>query len=156
MVLARNFPATKQQRRAAWRAAREVRELKNLPYTAPSIGQVLGAQMWRVRAENGRPLKGASRLRTILLSETAHLIWKEHGRRRIQEGSDPLKLPPPTAMRKRVLASLNARLRAEMLATNRIRYGKLALKADVVEATWWGVLANRHLLQDDWLRETGV
>jgi len=54
------------------------------------------------------------------------------------------------------LRTINRRLQMEMLQMEKSHYGSKALKSMLVEKTWWGVLRNQELLNDDWLKGTRV
>ncbi|PPQ71790.1 hypothetical protein CVT25_005499 [Psilocybe cyanescens] len=140
----------------AWKTAKELWAVRQLPWTEPSLGMILGANQIEVHTAQGTLLKGASRLLKILVSETAHLIWKTRCQWRITDGADFAKIKAPATIRKTWITAINKRLHYEMLATNRVRYGRKALKKDTVETTWWAVLADRNNLQEDWIRTTGV
>ncbi|KAF9552782.1 hypothetical protein CPC08DRAFT_789248, partial [Agrocybe pediades] len=98
----------------------------------------------------------ASRLYTIILTESAQLIWQRRCQWRISDESDPLKILPDDAIRVLSVKTINKRLRLECLLTDQRRYGKKALKKSIIENTWWPVLKGRRALQDDWTTDTGV
>jgi hypothetical protein len=79
-----------------------------------------------------------------------------HAKRRIR--IEPDKILSGDAIRTMWLRTINRRLQMEMLQTDKSHYGSKALKSTlpVVERTWWGVLRNQELLNDDWLKGTGV
>jgi hypothetical protein len=50
------------------------------------------------------------------------------------------KIPTEQKVRASWIRNLNSQLQLERLMTNKLRYGQKALKARLVEKTWWGVL----------------
>jgi len=148
-------PATGQAK--IWKLAEELWTLRGLPWTTPKFGTILGCGLAAYQSEEGnRELTGANRLYAILISESAHLIWRIRCKWKISEGAEPDKILSDDAVRTMWLKTINRRLQIEMLQTDKYRYGSKALKSTLVEKTWWGVLQNQELLNDDWLKGTGV
>jgi ribonuclease HI len=95
---------------------------------------------------------GTTRLFRILVSESAHLIWRIHCERVIQ-GKGPAS---QREIHNRWLKSINNRLGIDSAMTNVVKYGKNAIKKGLVLATWKKVLKNEDTLPKDWTWETGV
>jgi len=140
-----------------WKLAKELWSLRGLPWIAPRFGTILGCGLAAYQSERGNhKLTGANRLYAILVSESAHLIWRLRCKWKISEGAAPEKIPSDDAVKKMWLQNINRRLQLEMLQTDKLRYGRKALNSTLVEKTWWGVLRDQELLSDDWLKGTGV
>ncbi|KAF9553196.1 hypothetical protein CPC08DRAFT_243025 [Agrocybe pediades] len=141
-----------------WRLAEELWLLRGAAeWIRPTMGSILSSALADVRKTGGkRKLTGASRLYTILVTESAQLIWQRRCQWRVSDESDPLKILPDDAIRVLWVKTINKRLRLECLLTDQRKYGKKALKKSTVENTWWPVLKGRRALQDDWTTDTGV
>ncbi|KAJ7170943.1 hypothetical protein C8R43DRAFT_1150631, partial [Mycena crocata] len=88
----------------------------------------------------------------IIVSESAHLIWRLRCERVIQE-----KAPASNnEINNRWLKGINNRLRIDCELTNVIKYGKRSLKKEIVLKTWCKALKKESELPQDWTRETGV
>ncbi|KAF9552436.1 hypothetical protein CPC08DRAFT_674149, partial [Agrocybe pediades] len=150
--------ATGQER--AWRLAEEVwlRQGGNVPWVRPPYGLILASSLADVRKPGGKgKLKGATRLMTILVTETAQVIWRMRCKWKITDEGDPEKKPSAEQVQKVWSTAIAKRFRVECLSTSQHRYGKKALKRSIVERTWWPVLNNKDSLQDDWIEtNTGV
>ncbi|KAF9230894.1 hypothetical protein BU15DRAFT_56754, partial [Melanogaster broomeanus] len=48
--------------------------------------------------------------------------------------------------------NLNTRLKHDRILAHPVRYGRKAVKSDLVFKTWNGVLMDEHNLSDDWIR----
>jgi len=117
----------------------------------------LGCGLAAYQSEEGNhKLTGANRLYAILISESAHLIWRIRCKWKISDGAEPDKILSGDAVRTMWLGTINRRLQMEMLQTDKYCYRSKALKSTLVEKTWWGVLQNQELLNDDWLKGIGV
>ena len=141
-----------------WKAAEELWALRGLPWVQPRFGTILGCNLANFHSErSNRKLPGANRLYAILISESAHLIWRTRCKWKITNEAALDRLPPAQEMRDTWVKNINRRLQLERLMTDNIKYGKKALKATLVEKTWWGVLRDQESLQEDWLKKgTGV
>jgi len=59
-----------------WGLAGSLWQYKALPWSKPVFGEILGCGIVNLQNEEGKYLKGESRFRRILVSESAYLIWK--------------------------------------------------------------------------------
>jgi len=140
-----------------WNLVQETLSLRDLKWENPSFGTVIGCCLINYKSEDGlRSLKGANRLYRILVSESAHLIWRLRCKWRISDEADPEKIPSIEEVRKTWLNIINRRLKLDCLQTDKRKYGKKAIRPSLVEKTWWGVLRNQESLPDNWLFTTGV
>ncbi|KAF9555220.1 hypothetical protein CPC08DRAFT_744282 [Agrocybe pediades] len=126
-----------------WRLARNLWLKKDLPWPNPTIGLILGCGMAAFRRRGKVASPGTNRLYTILVSESAHLIWKQRCRWKISLNGDPERIPTAQETTNTWLRQINRRLRIDCLQTNRVR-------VQLVETTWWGVLRKQEDLPDDW------
>ena len=99
-----------------------------------------------VEDANGRRDPGANRLYRILISETAHLIWKSRCTRVIERGSDPSRYFSEAELRNKWTSCINTRLRIDLLLTDRKKYDNRALNFKKVLKTWTGVLKDSENL----------
>jgi hypothetical protein len=65
---------SKQQ--IVWAMAEELMQLRGISCMKPRFGAILGSGLVEYKSPEGRKLTGASRLCAIVVSESAHLIWK--------------------------------------------------------------------------------
>ena len=130
-----------------WELASEIWHKKtgeDLP--KPTTGQVMACAAIKRRDA------GTTRFFRILVSESAHLIWRLRCERVIQQ-------KPPASLREiqnRWLRSINNRLGIDCALVNEKKYGKKAVKKSLVLKTWSKVLQNENILPTDWTREVGV
>ncbi|KAI0818953.1 ribonuclease H-like protein [Irpex lacteus] len=108
----------------------------------------LKVSMGLVLDRNHKIQQGASRLATILLTESAYLIWKIR--------CQPQKAIPQNAITNKWYAAINARLKTDLALTSKRLPASKRVKPELVLKTWSGVLDREHLLPDDWINWTGV
>ncbi|KAF9561171.1 hypothetical protein CPC08DRAFT_802184, partial [Agrocybe pediades] len=133
-----------------WKLAKELWQKKRLPWPEPTIGMILGCGLAAFRRNRKKTSAGTDRLYAILISESAHLIWKQRCRWKISLDGDHERIPTAQETRNTWVKQINRRLRMDCLHTNTFRYGKKALRVTLVESTWWEVLRNQRDLPDDW------
>lgn len=130
-----------------WELASELWKLKTgdeLP--KPAMGQIMACVAIKRRDT------GETRLLRILVSESAHLIWRLRNERVIQ-GKDPASA---REIHNRWLKAINNRFGLDCAMTNEVKYGKRSIKKSLVQKTWSKVLKNEKDLPKDWTWETGV
>ncbi|KAJ7138537.1 hypothetical protein C8R43DRAFT_1089353 [Mycena crocata] len=130
-----------------WEKASELWKLKtgeDLP--KPVMGQIMACAA--IKKQDA----GTTRLFRIIVSESAHLIWRLRCERVIQEKNAASN----NEIHNRWLRGINNRLRIDCALTNEMKYGKKSLRNDVVLNTWSKVLKEEDKLPQDWTRETGV
>ncbi|KAG2023243.1 hypothetical protein CC2G_000916 [Coprinopsis cinerea AmutBmut pab1-1] len=96
----------------------------------------MGINLTKIRNDQGDEIKGLTRLYRILVSESAHLIWAMRCKWRIQDEQNPFKVPTEKSSRAKWFTRINKRLRHDRLLTDRITYGRKALKIPLVRSTW--------------------
>ncbi|KAJ7673161.1 hypothetical protein DFH06DRAFT_1359054 [Mycena polygramma] len=120
-----------------WELASELWQMKTGQELAkPTTGQIMACAAIKKKD------KGTTRFFRILVSESAHLIWKE-----------PASI---NEIQNRWLKTINNRLGLDCALTNEQKWGKKALNKSIVLETWHGVLKNEGNLPKDWTWETGV
>ncbi|KAJ7705112.1 hypothetical protein B0H16DRAFT_1827601 [Mycena metata] len=130
-----------------WEMASELWKIKTdkeLP--KPTMGQIMAC------AATKKGSTGETRLFRILVSESAFLVWRLRNERVIQ-GKPPASL---REIQNRWLRTMNVRLKLDCALTDAGKYGKKALKKDLVIKTWVKVLKNEENLPKDWTREAEV
>ncbi|KAJ7691524.1 ribonuclease H-like protein, partial [Mycena metata] len=142
-------------REELWNLAQELWEMKGYAWPELSYGHVFACGLVDIRDTNGRKDEGAIRLFRILISETAHLIWKLRCTRVIERGGDPNRYFSEVEIHNRWLHCINSRLRIDALLTDVKKYGNRALKISEVQNTWNGVLMDNQNLPDIWVRQSG-
>jgi len=100
-------------------------------------------------------LKGYERLFTILVSESAHLIWKIRCERLIKRNDDPEQHHTKDEIINKWMLVINTRLKYDILHTNSQKYGKKAVAESLVLKTWSGILREEQNLPDNWIRQSG-
>lgn len=140
-----------------WHLAQELWEQKGLPWPQYfSYGMVLGCGISDFKTNDRKRLMGANRLWRILISESAHLIWKIRCECRIANEDDPDKHHSPIAIHNRWVYQLNCRLSLDRSITDKYRFGSKALRPDLVLRTWRGVILNEENLPENWIWQSGV
>ena len=95
-----------------------------------------------IRRKNTK--KGMERLRQILISEAAHLIWVMRCERVINEQSHT-----PNEVESRWLKAINARLTEDKIQATKIKRAKTSVK--LVRYTWETTLRKRTPIPRDWV-----
>ena len=119
----------------------------------PSLGIVVGAACASFPTSEGAPKPARERLWTILIAESAHLIWKLRCERVIKREGLAFN---EAEVRTRWKAIIELRLDMDRRLTSRRRYGHQALSASLVEGTWTPVLRDRESLPTKWVTDIGV
>jgi ribonuclease HI len=133
-----------------WPTAQQLWQKKGLTWPALSLGSALGCGISDFQKAQGKQLPGANRFYTILMSESIHMIWKIRCEWRIDRESDPERLHTTVEIRRRWLLAINNWLRYDCLLTNKLRYGRKALRISTVHKTWSGTLRDEAHMPDNW------
>ena len=139
-----------------WNLAKTIWLQKSNEWPRITYGTVLGCCMTNFINEKGNKKYGANRLFGIIITESAHLIWKLRCERRIQHEDSPESPHSDIEIHNRWVAIINNRLAMDCLMSNKDRYGKKAIMPWTVLQTWEGTLHNRNSLPDNWTRQSGV
>ncbi|KAH9830056.1 uncharacterized protein C8Q71DRAFT_717665 [Rhodofomes roseus] len=132
-----------------WDLAGSIWRNKQAEWIRPSYEEILGMglQEWFTRKNKRRPL--AERFWRILISESTYLIWCLRCERTIGHESDPGWVHSEKEIVARWTTLMNRRLHLDMTMTHH-RFGRQALRKDLVLGTWRGTLFDEHALPDDW------
>ncbi|OCH95326.1 ribonuclease H-like protein [Obba rivulosa] len=142
-------------RTRVWLMARTLWLKKHKTWPSLSFGTILGCDLVKVTDDAGALDRGASRLLTILISESAQLIWALRCQWVIDRGGNPSTWHTDIEIQRRWIHRINARLTLDRDMTD-TRFGKKALKPKTVLRTWSGTLLNESSLPEDWLRNSEV
>lgn len=136
-----------------WRLTEALWKQRNQKWPRPSLGAILSCAIAPFKTSKGKPKTGDAHLYTILVTKSAHLIWKIRNERVIQDDDQPAR--PPISQREiraRWETAINARLSEDRALTNAGKYGKKALAKSVIERTWSNILRDEDNLPHDWWR----
>ncbi|KAJ7136376.1 ribonuclease H-like protein [Mycena crocata] len=142
-------------RELLWSLAKKLWELKGYQWPEMSYGTIFACGLADVRDSRGKRDSGANRLFRILISETAHQIWKLRCTRVIQRGNDPALYHTEAELHNKWLFCINTRLKHDALLTDSRKFGRRALDIKKVQNTWKGVLKDPENLPDIWVRQSG-
>jgi len=109
-----------------------------------------------VYMKDDKPDTGLNRLCKIIISESAHLIWKLRCERRIAREDGPQKFHSEREIHNRWVQAMNSRLTIDSLSTNTKKFGRKATKARIVLQTWEGCLLRNGELPRNWCGKKGV
>jgi len=138
-----------------WNLAKKVWLKKHDSWpTIKGLGLIVGCCMAKFHNEKSQRKFGAERLYRILMTESAHLIWRIRCER-VLERSDRDQWHTAKEISNRWQSTLNKRLALDQAMTSR-KYGSKAIKAKTVLHTWSGILQNEQSLPDDWIGFPGV
>ncbi|KIY53828.1 hypothetical protein FISHEDRAFT_32585 [Fistulina hepatica ATCC 64428] len=136
-----------------WEMVQEIWEKKGGKWSRMTLGKIMAAAikkprlMWR-----GQKTRGADRLYRILITEAAHLIWTLRCECCIHNNDDPDKWQTMEEIINRLsLARIDTRLALDRIMTSRKKFGKKAIKAEIVLQTWSGVLCGERDLPENWI-----
>ncbi|EPT04338.1 hypothetical protein FOMPIDRAFT_1088374, partial [Fomitopsis schrenkii] len=139
-----------ESKRMVWAKCAALWERKQADnWEDPALSDILTAGVHKKgRKEKKRARPGAARLKRILITETARLIWVLRCERQIQHADDPGWAHGMTEVERRWEAIITDRLRMDMALT-RLR-GRRAAAHTLTLQTWGGLLANEDALPEDW------
>jgi ribonuclease HI len=129
-----------------WDLVSELWQKKTGQDLRPTLGEIMVCRLIK------RGDKGTTCLFRIIVSESAHLIWRLRNERVIQEKDPALQ----QEIRNRWCKAINNRLTLDCMLTNVTMYAKKSIKKSLVKATWCKVLKDEDYLPAEWTRETGV
>jgi hypothetical protein len=119
-----------------------------------NIGWIARCGLIEFTGWEGKILKGESHAYKIIMSKSAHLIWKLRCER-IHNGKPENEWPKETEIHNHWLATINARLTLDRSSTN-WEYSKKAIKHGIVLSTWKKMLKNEKDLPENWLKSPRV
>ncbi|KAJ6567971.1 hypothetical protein DFH09DRAFT_918245, partial [Mycena vulgaris] len=116
-------------------------------------GLILGSNLVGFKSIEGAILPEKGRLFAILISTAWHLIWKLRVNRVI---TNPDTMLSVSNIQNQWLKAINTALRRDRILTDKIKFGPLTLKKQLVLKTWSGLLMDEDSLPDDWTYTEGV
>ena len=119
-----------------------------------SIGLITGCGLMEFKDIGGKVLKGVGWAYRILVSESAHFIWKLRCMR-IHADKPECEWPKDAEIQHRWLSTINTQLALDRSSTSR-KYGKKAVKQEIVLSTWERLLKEEENLPKNWLKSPGV
>ncbi|KAN0085904.1 hypothetical protein V8E55_007038 [Tylopilus felleus] len=141
--------------RIIWELARELWLHCEREWPEISYGTILGCNLLTFRSKS-KISYGKSCLFTILVSESANLVWKLRCECIFKMHGDHTKFHSTEEIRNKWIFTINSRLKFDQLYTNRSIFGKKAIPIKTVLQTWSGTLLEEENLQDDWSQQSGV
>ncbi|KAJ3828071.1 hypothetical protein F5880DRAFT_1459948, partial [Lentinula raphanica] len=117
-----------------WNLAAQLWSHQETQWIAPSFGTILACGSINLQDSSKKVLPGESRLFRILVSESAHLIWKLRNERVIN-GTEP---PNIDRITKRWRAAIEGRYKIDHVLTSK-RFGKCQLSKQTLRGTWKNV-----------------
>ncbi|KAJ7673854.1 hypothetical protein DFH06DRAFT_1445365 [Mycena polygramma] len=129
-----------------WTLAKDLWTRRNPDWPWPGIGTIITSGLATFKSDDGKVKAGDARLYRILMSESAHLIWKLRCERVIHRGGEHAT---DTEIHNRWVATMNNRLQLDCRMTDR-KYEKKAVPVKTVLRTWTGVLHEEDSLPDNW------
>ena len=119
-----------------------------------NAASILACGLSDFKTTKGKKLAGANRLYRIIISESAHLIWKIRCKRLLESNpNDPLI--SRTEVHNKWVKAINMRLALD-IALTRKTYETKALPRKKVLQTWRRTIKDERDLPPDWIRESGV
>jgi len=118
-----------------------------------NLGVVIGCGMTKFLSKTGQRKLGAERLYRILMTESAHLIWRIRCERILERPRD--QWHTTTEIQNRWHCAINKRLTLDQAMTNK-KYETKAISAKTVLYTWSGTLQNESSLPENWINCSGV
>jgi hypothetical protein len=91
--------------------------------------------------------EGKDRLRAIVVTEAAWVIWVLRGEWRIEDDGDPTKKPTKPDSENRSIYALNQKLTLDIMASDEKKYKKKAIDGDLSLITWSNVVNSNQTLE---------
>ncbi|EPS92851.1 hypothetical protein FOMPIDRAFT_58941 [Fomitopsis schrenkii] len=129
------------------------RKKGNLTWPRPSLGVVHSCACASFKDEEGKPRAGIVRLYRILVTESAHLIWRLWNKRVIpNEETGRVTVASLEQIQRLWEGAINERLQTDCHMTSQSKYSKKAIRRALVRSTWRGTLQNKESLPHNWDR----
>ncbi|KAH9831345.1 uncharacterized protein C8Q71DRAFT_715351, partial [Rhodofomes roseus] len=132
-----------------WQLTRRILQRKGFTDTSVSYNDILSIGLSPRVTKNSPTRELHLRLKRIVVSETAHLIWKLRCERVIQHEDNPEWRHHIRSIIAKWFHAINKRLRIDIWSTKR-RFGRLQKNRNLVLATWTRVLEDELALPEDW------
>lgn len=128
---------------------------KTLARAKRNVGSIVACTVPDFRTPDGKIKAGENRLYKILISESAHLIWRMRNER-VFRNQEEENLTMKMEIQNRWIATINARLQMDIALTNKYFEKSWAMPRRRVLQTWRGIIENEKDLPSDWIRSQGV
>ncbi len=133
-----------------WPLARKILEKKNVEWPVRmNVGTILACATIKLETEGGKPRTGANRLFTMIIAESARLIWLIRCDRRIERQDDPKRWLPERVIHNKWVNMVNQRLTLDYILAKRFEDKRITLL--LVLKTWSGILKDENVLHEDWI-----
>ncbi|KAF5341132.1 hypothetical protein D9611_005853 [Ephemerocybe angulata] len=127
-----------------WALAKRAWQRTGLPWPEITLGLILGISVMEVKDSNGKVLDGRTRLLRIIISESAYLIWLLRCEWRIGREQNVLNMHTRKEISARWKIAIERRLRLDWALTNKLAFGKKALRPAEVKRTWKGIASTKN------------
>ncbi|KAJ7262351.1 hypothetical protein C8J57DRAFT_1436409 [Mycena rebaudengoi] len=134
-----------------WGICPTCQEKKHKKLLDMTIGLILGCGHTEFKNSKGKKNRAAGRLFRILISESAHIIWKLRNERVISG-----RTHSDIEIHNIWVNCSNMCLKMDQLLTNISRYSSRATKLEWVLQTWDEVLMDNVNLPENWIWQSGV
>jgi len=125
-----------------WTLAEEMWSKRNNVWPKPTLGMILASAALKFPHRSREREIGDARLYRILMSESAHLIWKVRCERVIRDEEIT-----PAEVLKRWKHAMTSRIDLDKNMSDP-KYGRKALDKDLVSSTWKGILDDENNVPD--------
>jgi hypothetical protein len=136
-----------------WGLAKQLWMMKGveMEWIEPTFGNILASPSVVCRSQNADSVgEGNTRLYWILMTESAHLIWKIRCERVIRNEEIT-----PTEVHNKWINMMNQRHAMDCRMASK-KYEKKAVPKKLLLGTWKGTLLGENRLPADWSGESGV
>jgi hypothetical protein len=134
-----------------WKLVKELWEKMSLPWIEPHLGIILSCGLTNLKGADRKRKSCESRLYRILVSESAHLIWKLRLERII--GGKPPHSEREITRRWRKCVENRIAIDCMMMSK---KYGKRTLTKRLGKGTWTKVVIDADILSEPFIGGTGV
>ncbi|KZP26706.1 hypothetical protein FIBSPDRAFT_732057 [Athelia psychrophila] len=119
-------------------------------------GSIVASSMAMFKSDDGKVLAGANRLYRILISESAHLIWKLRNKCLFDpKPNEEFTKPTRNEIHNKWVRAINNRLTLDIVMTHD-KYETNTIPWRKILQTWRRTLHNKKNLPSDWTRQSGV
>ncbi|KAF7976795.1 hypothetical protein HWV62_5646, partial [Athelia sp. TMB] len=137
-------------REAVWDLAKNLWEKKAKKWPElRNIGHILACTLAEIKDDEGKGIRGASRLYRIIITESAHLIWRMRNKRFGEP--DKEKWPTVNETENTWTRTINQRLDLDKAMTDP-KFETKAIPKSKVISTWKNTLMNEKELPEDWTK----
>ncbi|KAK0479494.1 hypothetical protein IW261DRAFT_1551350 [Armillaria novae-zelandiae] len=131
-----------------WTLAQELWRQKTGSDLIITKGIIMSCGIHPLELHKSATKRTTERFRCILISESAHLIWKIRNDRVINEKEQYTK----QEVEHQWLNAMNRRMKLDCLLSDGKKFKKKVIKVPLVLGTWRGTLLRESTLPDDWTK----